>query len=162
MRPGFLFSGLGSYLNDGHAELFYEFDPSYIDQCHPNYPDCHDGQNSCPHCSDPDNPLLRVSGSIVSYSNNETIITGVTTYPNVDAEPFKVDIMPNPAKDNLTIATDYEHGMVCVHILNAYGVEVRGFVMEGSKTIDVSDLPAGIYFVNIIGGKMVTRKVVIE
>lgn len=153
---------LSSYLNDGHAELFYEFDPSYIDQCHPNYPDCHDGQNSCPHCSDPDNPLLRVSGSIVSYSNNKDIITNVTTYPNVDAEPFKVDIMPNPAKDNLTIATDYEHGMVCVHILNAYGVEVRGFVMEGSKTIDVSDLPAGIYFVNIIGGKMVTRKVVIE
>lgn len=153
---------LSSYLNDGHAELFYQFDPTYIDQCHPNHPDCHDGQNSCPHCSDPDNPLLRISGSIVSYSNDEAILAGVTPYPSVNAEPFTVDIMPNPANDQLTIATDYELGMVVVHIVNAYGVEVRGFAMDGSATINVSDLPAGIYFVNIIGGKVVTRKIIIE
>jgi hypothetical protein len=49
-----------------------------------------------------------------------------------------------------------------VHILNANGVEVRSFSMDSKTTIDVSDLPAGVYFVNIVGGKVVTKKVVIE
>jgi len=39
---------------------------------------------------------------------------------------------------------------------------VRGFSMQGSTTVDVSDLPSGIYFVHVIGGKVVTRKVVIQ
>ena len=34
--------------------------------------------------------------------------------------------------------------------------------MQGSTTVDVSDLPSGIYFVHVIGGKVVTRKVVIQ
>jgi hypothetical protein len=49
-----------------------------------------------------------------------------------------------------------------VHILNAQGVEVRGFSMNGTATIDVSDLPSGLYLVNIIGGKVVTKKVMIQ
>ena len=62
----------------------------------------------------------------------------------------------------MTITTDYELGRVSVHILNAQGVEVRGFSMKGSATIDVSDLPSGLYFVNVIGGKVVTRKIIVE
>ena len=46
-----------AYLPQGGAHLFYQFDPNYIDQCHPNYPDCHDGQNACILCSNPDNPI---------------------------------------------------------------------------------------------------------
>lgn len=34
--------------------------------------------------------------------------------------------------------------------------------MRQNATIDVSDLPSGIYFVNLIGGKVVTKKIVIE
>ena len=62
----------------------------------------------------------------------------------------------------MTITTDYELGKLCVHILNAQGVEVRSFVMDKQKTVDVSDLPAGLYFVNVIGGKVVTQKVIVE
>jgi hypothetical protein len=62
----------------------------------------------------------------------------------------------------MTITTDYELGRTSVHILNSYGVEVRRFSMGKQVTIDVSDLPSGLYFVNVIGGKVVTKKVVIE
>ena len=32
--------------------------------------------------------------------------------------------------------------------------------MMESETIDMSDLPAGVYAVQVLGGKMVTRKIV--
>ena len=153
---------LDDYLSDGSAELLYEFDPDYIDECHPNFPDCVTGQNNCPNCQDSDNPILRVSGKLVTYSNNTDILLSVPSYPDVDEEPFHISITPNPVKNNMTIATDYQLGRISVHILNAQGVEVRGFNMEGTSTIDVSDLPSGLYFVNLIGGKVITKKVVIE
>ncbi|MBR5912574.1 MAG: T9SS type A sorting domain-containing protein [Bacteroidales bacterium] len=153
---------LDDYLANGSAELLYEFDPTYIDECHPNFPDCVTGQNSCPNCQDSDNPILRVSGKLVTYSHLTNILLNTSEHPDVDAEPFNVAITPNPVKNNMTITTDYEQGRVSVHILNAQGVEVRGFSMKGSATIDMSDLPSGLYFVNVIGGKVVTKKVVIE
>ena len=86
----------------------------------------------------------------------------VPEQPDVDADPFNVTITPNPVKGQMTITTDYEYGRTSVHILNAQGVEVRGFSMNGTATIDVSELPSGIYFVNVIGGKVVTKKVIVE
>ncbi len=153
---------MNEYLSQGGAHLFYQFDPTYIDYCHPNYPDCHDGQNSCPHCSDPDNPILRVSGMVVSRSNSEGTLLDIKEYVDFEKDPFTVSISPNPVKSQMTIATDYELGKLSVHIINAQGVEVRGFVMDKQTTIDVSDLPSGLYFVSVIGGKVVTKKVVIE
>ncbi len=153
---------LNEYLPQGGAHLFYQFDPTYIDQCHPNYPDCQDGQNSCPHCADPDNPILRVSGMVVSRSNNESTLVAVKEYADFEKDPFTVTISPNPVKHQMTIATDYDQGKLCVHIVNAQGVEVRGFVMDKQATIDVSNLPSGLYFVSVIGGKVVTKKVIVE
>ena len=153
---------LNDYLANGGVELTYEFDPTYIDQCHPNYPDCVNGQNNCPNCQDSSNPYIKVSGKVVTYSNFTDILLDTPEYPDVDKDPFNVAITPNPVKDNMTITTDYELGRMGVHILNSHGVEVRRFSMEKQATIDMSDLPAGLYFVNIVGGKVVTKKVVVE
>ena len=142
--------------------MFYQFAPDYIDECHPNYPGCVDGQNSCPHCSDPDNPILRVSGMVVSRSNSTSVLVDVHERIDAEKDPFAVSITPNPVKNLMTIATDYTLGKLSVHIVNARGVEVRRFVMDSTATIDLSDLPSGVYFVSVIGGKMVTMKVVKE
>jgi hypothetical protein len=153
---------LDDYLDNGSAELTYEFDPGYIDECHPNYPDCVNGQNNCPNCQDSQNPYIKVSGKLVTYSHHTEILLDTPEYFDVDKDPFNVAITPNPVKNQMTITTDYELGRMGVHILNAHGVEVRSFSMDSKTTIDVSDLPAGVYFVNIVGGKVVTKKVVIE
>ena len=153
---------LSEYLSQGWVHLFYQFDPNYVDQCHPNYPGCQDGVNSCPHCSNPDNPILRVSGMMVTQANNTHVLTETQEHPNCEKDPFTLDILPNPVHGQMTIRTDYTLGRMSVHILNAYGVEVRSFVMDGQATIDVTDLPAGMYFVNVIGGKVVTKKVLIQ
>jgi hypothetical protein len=42
------------------------------------------------------------------------------------------------------------------------GQEVRNFVFSETTTIDVSDLAPGMYFVNVIGGQVVTKKLVIK
>ena len=99
---------------------------------------------------------------MVTYSHNTDILLDTPEYPDVDEDPFNVAITPNPVKNNMTITTDYELGRTSVHILNSHGVEVRRFSMDKQATIDVSDLPAGLYFVNIIGGKVITKKVIVE
>lgn len=151
---------LSEHINDGCINIFYELDPTYIDECHPNYPDCIDGQNSCPQCDMPDNPVLRVSGKVVSYSNNVNVLTDAPAI--IDNSTFNVDIYPNPAQHNLNFSSDYENGKLSVLILNAQGQEVKKFAFSGSRTIDVSELPSGVYFVRILGGTMITKKIVIK
>ena len=153
---------LDNYLPNGGAELLYEFDPTYVDHCHPNYPGCVSGQNSCPDCNNSSNPILKVSGKLVTYSHNTDILLDVEERPNVEADAFKATVTPNPANDRLTLTSDYEKGRTSVRIINAQGAIVRAFSMEGSTTIDVSDLPSGIYLVHFIGGQVVTKKVVID
>ena len=151
---------LDNYLTNGQADLRYEFDPTYVDQCHPNYPDCVSGQSGCPNCQNTSNPILRVSGKLVTYSHNDSLILEVPALPILDKEPFQVTLSPNPVKDQLTITTDYDKGRVGIHIVNAQGQIVKNFNMEGTATIDMNDLPAGIYMVQLLGGKMITRKIV--
>ena len=150
---------LSEYVTAGQAELFYQFDPTYLDLCHPNHPDCVDGV-TCTECAAPDNPVLRVAGKVVTYSNDENALVGLhETY----ADPaFDVQIYPNPAKNQLTISTDYDKGAVSVMLLNMQGQMVMFFTVEGQRTIDVNHLPAGVYTMQMLGGSVVTKKVVVE
>lgn len=150
---------LTDYVSNNSAELFYQFDPTYLDYCHPNHPDCIDGV-TCTDCSAPDNPVLRVAGKVITYSNDEEMILSVNP---IETEPsFTAKLYPNPAKNQLTINTDYEKGAVSVLIVNMQGQEVMYFTVEGQRTIDVSKLPAGIYTVKMLGGCVETQKLVIE
>ena len=150
---------LTEYVADGTAHLFYQFDPTYLDLCHPNHPDCVDGV-TCTECAAPDNPVLRVAGKVITYSNDEAILTSV--HPEMPVAAFGMQMYPNPAKGQVTLATDYEKGIVSVMVLNMQGQIVATFIVEGQRTIDVSHWPAGIYTVQILGGQLVTKKLVIQ
>ena len=152
---------LSDYVDDGRVNIFYEFDPDYLDECHPNYPDCVEDNTYCVNCAAADNPILRVSGKVVSYSNDVNTITEVSTLID-HKDPFEVKLIPNPADDVLRLSTNYDKGRVSVHILNVHGQEVRNFVFSETATIDISDLAPGMYFVNVIGGQVVTKKLVIK
>ena len=150
---------LSEYLNAGRAELFYQFDPTYLDLCHPNHPDCVDGV-TCTECAAPDNPILRVAGKVITYSNDEEVFVGVYS---VSAEPpFTVQIYPNPTNEQFTLNTDYDKGAVSVMMLNMMGQMVMYFTVEGERTINVSHLPAGIYTLQMLGGSLVTKKLIIK
>ena len=149
---------LSEYLAAGQAELFYQFDPIYLDSCHPNYPDCIDGV-TCTECAAPDNPVLRVAGKVITYSNDEAVLMSV--HPATPATTFDMQLYPNPAKGQVTLSTDYDKGAVCVIVLNMQGQIVTNFTVEGQRTIDVSHLPAGIYTLQMLGGSLLTKKLVI-
>ena len=150
---------LSEYIAAGQARLFYQFDPTYLDLCHPNHPDCVNG-STCTECAAPDNPVLRVAGKVITYSNEESVLTSV--HPEKPQADFNVKVYPNPAQDSFTLATEYEKGMVSVMVLNMHGQMVANFALEGQRTIDVSNWPAGIYTIQILGGSVVTRKLVVE
>lgn len=150
---------LTEYLATGRAELFYQFDPTYLDYCHPNHPDCVDGV-TCTECAAPDNPVLRVAGKVVTFSNDENMMVNV--HEAHVAPAFTVEIYPNPAKGQFTLRTDYDKGAVSVMMLNMYGQMVMFFTVEGQRTIDVSHLPAGVYTLQMLGGSLVTKKIIVE
>lgn len=150
---------LTEYMSDGHSELFYQFDPTYLDLCHPNHPNCVNGV-TCTECAAPDNPILKVSGKVVSYSNDENVLTEL--HQTAAEPPFTARVYPNPAKGQVTISTNYEHGAVSAMMLNTLGQIVMYFTVEGERTIDVSQLPAGVYTIQMLGGRLVTEKLVIR
>ena len=150
---------LSDYLHSGHAELFYQFDPTYLDLCHPNHPDCVDGV-TCTECAAPDNPILKVSGKVISYSNDENVLTNVQAFH--PKPPFEALLYPNPASKQLTISTDYEKGAVSVLVLDMHGQEVMYFTVEGERTVDISGLASGVYVVKMLGGGMVTKKLIVN
>ena len=125
----------------------------------PYHPNCVDGL-TCTKCDAPDNPVLRVSGKVVSFSNDIEILTEVPTI--VEKDIYNVEIFPNPASTTLNFSSDYEYGKLSVLIMNAQGQEVRRFTFDGSRSIDVSDLASGVYFVKILGNTMQTKKVIIK
>ena len=149
---------LSAYLPAGRAELNYQFDPTYLDYCHPNHPDCVNGV-TCTECAAPNNPILKVSGKVVSFSNDADVILGVHHPDPVPA--FDVTLMPNPAHHQLTLKTDYDKGAVSVMILNLQGQMVMHFSMEGERTLDVSHLAPGLYTVKLLGGEALSRKLLI-
>lgn len=150
---------LSSYLNAGQAELFYQFDPNYLDLCHPNHPDCVDGV-TCTECAAPDNPILKVSGKVVTSSNNENVFVGI--HESTAKPAFQAEVYPNPAKQQCTIRTDYDKGVVSVMMLNMQGQMVMYFTVDGERTINVSHLPSGIYTLQLLGGSVVTKKLIIN
>ena len=139
--------------------MFYQFDPNYLDYCHPNHPDCVDG-TTCAECAAPDNPVLRVAGKVITYSNDEAVLTSV--HPERPEAAFAAEIYPNPAKGQVTLRTDYEKGAVSVMVLNMQGQMVMFFTVEGQRTIDVSCLAKGVYTVQMLGGSVVTKKLVVR
>jgi hypothetical protein len=85
-----------------------------------------------------------------------------SVHPERPKTAFAAEIYPNPAKGQVTLRTDYEKGSVSVMVLNMQGQIVATFTMENQRTIDVSRWPAGVYTVQILGGSLVTKKLVVE
>jgi hypothetical protein len=65
---------------------------------------------------------------------------------------LRVSIYPNPANDKLNIDFGKEAGYYSCSIINSIGLLVKNYPFENSqsiKTVDVKDLPKGVYFLKI-------------
>lgn len=87
---------------------------------------------------------------------------------NLDDDYFISEIYPNPTSSTFEVKTKTMNSEINLEILNSAGQFIQGEVFSASKavvnrTVDVSKLKAGIYFVRfVVGDKMKIQKLVIN
>jgi beta-glucanase (GH16 family) len=97
---------------------------------------------------------------MMSDKNGCPAILGLQNFQNDQ----NILISPNPASYEITIHNNSGASDMAVSIIDVFGREVmHGTSSESSQSINISDLPSGIYFVNLISGSAgVTRKLIVE
>ena len=94
-------------------------------------------------------------------------IACVSTLAVLDTESVSENIanavamFPNPAKNELTIASEY-NGNNEVQIINSVGQIVKEFSFVGETTFNINELNAGVYFVKVMGENTTTKKLVVK
>lgn len=132
------------------SDLHYEFFPDYIDFCNLANPDCVDG-STCPDCSAGSNPILVIDAHLVTYSNQplENTITEVDEI----LSHLEIQISPNPSAGLFHISTTEGFGVSNISVINNLGQQVLSTFwnsnFEDRKVIDLTDMPAGVYWLNI-------------
>lgn len=156
---------LSALLDGNPLTLSYIFQTTYVDQCHPNNPNCVSGQ-TCPDCNDGYNPYYRVGGYLISRSNTP-INVGISS-PSVDGQANAVSISPNPGDGRFALQLQRDMGECVVTIHNVTGETLKTWFF-GSKAqldayhFDISKLAQGTYFVKVQGEKaQVAGKVVVQ
>ncbi len=143
---------LSTYVNSG-IELIYEFDPTYTDFCHPNNPNCNSGV-TCPDCNDNYSASYRVDAHVISYSNNPLLYDPLFTEVVDNTISYDINIYPNPVNTYFQIDVENIEGELSLTIYTIEGKGVRTYFFKSkeeinAKNFDVSNLPAGNYFVSI-------------
>ena len=100
-------------------------------------------------------------GGLQMYSHD----TGVGVEEIATAEQLKVLVYPNPAKDQINIAVEGSLSSINIELTDIAGRSISKKVYHQQATIqiDVSAVPAGLYFLRIEeGNKAISKKVVIQ
>ncbi len=72
-----------------------------------------------------------------------------------------LEMYPNPAQNILTLTSENQ-GINNANIVNVSGQIVKEFSFEGTIELDIRDLKAGVYFVNILGENVITKKLLVR
>ncbi len=101
------------------------------------------------------------AGSMFGLYDNVKVIDPNATAIE-DVTNFKVAIYPNPASDMINVDVQERSDLI---LINSVGQIVHRSIMEkGKNTINISDVPQGMYFVRITSesGQEATHKIVIR
>ncbi len=141
---------LTSFVGGGDLELMYKFYDQYVDQCHPNNPNCVTGV-TCTDCSDGFNPTLDVACNLVSFADSPFIVVG---NPEPSGRVFGLlTVSPNPSSAVFEIKTSssepYRNSSVSVY--DNRGKLVVQMPWDGSDSqIDLSNHPKGLYLMKVV------------
>jgi len=91
------------------------------------------------------------TGGWASVMEYDSIATGIP-----DMQQLKILLHPNPATDKIVVKMVEEASDVRLDIVNAYGqILLSQRITEPKPQVDISALPAGVYFVRLTGDKTV-------
>ena len=93
-----------------------------------------------------------------------SVNVGLVTGYNDPVLSGKINLYPNPANDQIQLEIESEASEVNLVILNMLGQHFGRYLFNGNQmvneTIDISELPAGVYVFRIkIGEQMIDRKI---
>lgn len=149
-----------SWITTPDLLLEYEFYPDYVDLCHPNHPDCVSGV-TCPDCNSTYNPVIRVAGGLVTYSNSPLI-----TSAKKPLQLFKFELSPNPTAGEVHFSSFGKplKRLAKVQLLNIAGVLQSEFDWDGNDFVfDLSFMPKGTYLIRVItDSNTETKKIILN
>jgi len=140
---------LTPYISTNTIALKYVLYEQYLDQCHPNNPNCVTG-STCTDCSDGFNPQLDVACNLVNFFDapppNPVILT-----VNEWKENSGIAVYPNPSNGIFNISSDNKLDKTAsVEIYNLMGNIVMQFEWKGENTmINLRNSASGIYIMKV-------------
>lgn len=138
----------------------YEFQPSYIDACHPNSSSCVSGI-TCPNCNDGYNPFYQVGGFMIYKSN--TPMNLLTPVAVEEVPEYELQLFPNPSTHYFTLTLDQEMQDFVVEVQDVSGKSYKRYYFNHSDELmhysfDISAMTAGTYFVKVYDHTSVLAK----
>lgn len=150
---------LTAYQPLGNIELAYIFDPTYVDLCHVNNPNCRSGV-TCPNCNDGFNPIYFVAGNLVSWYDTVTATQPRLTTSNdpLRASGAAFSLSPNPTSRFFQVNGLQSTGEVQVEVFQANGKKVLSARFDHAAELEqhqfyLSNEPAGLFLVKIRSGR---------
>lgn len=170
IAPGYHYN-LSGHIPDGQVKLAYVFDENYVDECHPNNPDCVSGQ-TCKDCNDTYNPMYYISSYLVYWYDRmyegEFLPEKDTTALERRRSDRAVNlhVWPNPTAGDFSVRCDRTLGSGLVQIVDAQG---KVYVQERfassddlrQRTFSLAGVPAGSYVVRLLASDWYTGATVI-
>ena len=155
------------FVGSSSVEMNYVFNENYVDNCHPNNPNCQSGV-TCPDCSSGFNPHLIVSSYVISLGNEPLGETGVVL--SIDEQEIvggiQFGLYPNPSAGKFTLEFNENVSDGRVTIFNEMGQVIlkndlsTGF---GKHNFDLGNISSGIYIIYIESDNQTGyRKLVVE
>ncbi|MBL0050648.1 MAG: T9SS type A sorting domain-containing protein [Bacteroidetes bacterium] len=135
---------MSTFVANPAINLEYKFLSSYVDQCHPNNPNCVTGV-TCTDCNDGFNPTLDVNCNLITFFDDATILS-------VDEkDDANLIIYPNPSNGIFNLNSVKLTGETyIVTVYNIMGTTVRQFKWDGEKTVlDLTNAAKGVYIVKV-------------
>lgn len=133
--------------------LAYRFDPNYIDECHPNNPDCVSGV-TCPDCDDNFAAIYLVDAQVINFSNTPILdqTLGLDFVDNTIN--YNIEVFPNPSKGKFKMNVSNLTSGSIVSIHNISGQTIKNYIFENEEHLNtypfnMEGYPAGVYFISL-------------
>lgn len=147
---------LGQFVGSSDITLGYKFLESYVDQCHPNNPNCVTGV-TCTDCSDGFNPYLDVACNLVAFADSPIVVVGTDKH---EAPASAIHVFPNPGSGLFKFIKlrDSSGQPVTIRIFDNFGnLLYQTETNQESLYIDFTAHAAGVYHLQATCSKWTDR-----
>ncbi|MCB0570604.1 MAG: T9SS type A sorting domain-containing protein [Phaeodactylibacter sp.] len=152
------------FISNNNVALRYVFDEDYVDNCHPNNPNCISG-TTCPDCNDGFNPHLIVACNLVVFADGP--VDGLVGSREAQARALPLKLYPNPSNGLFNLELNEPAQQLEIRVLNSFGQLVKlqreTNALATTRAIDLQGMPKGLYWVEVRTDKgKGMEKVVVE